>query len=96
METPENKTLALEVESGDSIDNVRDKLKALDFRTAQWWLSYQDGYLSYGRTLADYNIQKESTLRLNASKEIQASTKDQLLFRCCGQRCAGRHVDGGH
>ena len=79
VETPENKTLALEVESGDSIDNVRDKLKALDSRTAQWWLAYNGIYLPYGRTLADYNIQKESTLRLNASKEIQASTKDQLL-----------------
>ena len=79
VETPDDETLTLEVESGDNFDNVRDKLKVQDSRTAQWWLSYQDSYLPYGRTLADYNIQNESTLRLNASKEIQASTKDQLL-----------------
>ncbi len=79
VKTPDAETLTLEVVSGDSIDNVRDKLKAQDSRTAQWWLSYQDSYLAYGRTLADYNIQEESTLRLNASKEIQASTKDQMF-----------------
>ena len=72
-------TVTLEVESGDSMDNVREKLAQKDARTAQWWLSYGGSYLAYGRTLGEYNIQKESTLQLNASKEVRVSTKDQVL-----------------
>ena len=72
-------TVTLEVESGDSMDNVREKLAQKDARTAQWWLSYGGSYLAYGRTLGEYNIQKESTLHLNASKEVRVSTKDQVL-----------------
>ena len=59
-------TLMLEVESGDSIDNVKEKIKTqTGYPTAQQILKYNETVLNNGRTLADYNIQKESTLVLS-------------------------------
>ena len=59
-------TLTLEVESGDSIDNVKEKIKnETGYPTTQQTLKYGDRVLENGHTLADYNIQKESTLVLS-------------------------------
>ena len=58
-------TLTLEVESGDSIDNVKEKIKnKTGYPTTQQTLKYGDRVLENGHTLADYNIQKEITLVL--------------------------------
>lgn len=63
--------IALEVESGDSIDNVKQKIEDLmgNHPTTQI-LVYSDKILQDGRTLADYNIQKESFLNLYFSKKV--------------------------
>lgn len=63
--------IALEVEGGDSIDNVKQKIEDLMGNpTPTQILVYSDKILQDGRTLADYNIQKESFLNLYFSKKV--------------------------
>lgn len=68
-ELPSGTTIELEVASGDSIDNVKQKVQdSAGVSVAEQHLYYGGKFLEDGRTLADYNIQKESTL-LVASEE---------------------------
>lgn len=63
VELPSGETIALDVESGDSIDNVKQKVQnAAGVSVTEQYLYYGGKFLNNGRTLADYNIQKESTL----------------------------------
>lgn len=63
VELPSGETIALDVESGDSINNVKQKVQnAAGVSVTEQYLYYGGKFLYNGRTLADYNIQKESTL----------------------------------
>lgn len=65
VELPSGKTIALDVESGDSIDNVKGKLETkTKIAAGEQHLYYGGKLLVDGRTLANYNIQKGSTLLL--------------------------------
>lgn len=65
VELPSGKTIALDVESGDSIDNVKQKVQnAAGVSVTEQYLYYGGKFLNNGRTLANYNIQKGSTLLL--------------------------------
>ena len=67
--------LSLEVVSGDSIDNIKEKIQEkTGFSPDAQRLFLGEKELENGRTLADYNIQKESTLRLRLQKTIQLGT----------------------
>lgn len=83
--------LTLEVESGDSIDNVKQKIQNTGVSVDGKCLYFGSSFLENGRTLADYNIQKESTLQLTTFLEVadsknlsDALTSDTAVIRLTG------------